>query len=121
MGDGGFGSTSAAVPALDLSETDNEIVVTASVPGIKPDDLKITLVGDTLEISGETSSESEHKEATYHLRERRSGSFRRTVLLPAPVIGDQAKAEFENGVLTLTLPKAEAARRKSIAVKPKRK
>jgi len=110
-GDGGI-----AAPAIDLAETIDAVVVTAAVPGIKPDDLKITLTGDVLQISGEVTSESEHKDATYHVRELRVGSFRRAVPLPAPVISDKAKAEFENGVLTLTMPKAEEARPKAIKV-----
>jgi len=105
-----------AGPAIDLAETNDAVVVTATVPGVKTDDLKITLTGDLLQISGEVNSESEHKDATYHVRERRVGSFSRAVALPTPVISDKAKAEFENGVLTLTLPKAEAARPKAIKV-----
>ena len=106
-------------PAVDVAETDSDVIVTATVPGIKPDDLKITLTGDLLEISGETRSEIERKDATYHVRERRQGSFSRTLILPTTVLADKAQTEFEDGVLTLTLPKAEEARRKTITVKPK--
>lgn len=115
FGDGGMGTA----PAVDVAETDNEVIVTATVPGIKPDDLKITLTGDVLDISGEMQSETEHKDATYHVRERRQGSFRRSITLPTTVQADKAQAEFENGVLKLTMPKAEQARRQTISVKPK--
>jgi HSP20 family protein len=119
-----FGSTFpsfglAGAPAVDVCETDNDVIVTATVPGIKPDDLKITLTGDLLEISGEARSETERKDATYHVRERSQGSFSRAITLPTSVLTDKAQAEFDNGVLTLTLPKAEEARRKTITVKPK--
>jgi HSP20 family protein len=113
FGDGGL----AAGPAVDVAETADEVIVTAAVPGLKPDDLKLTVTGDVLEMSAQVTEETERKDATYHLRERRSRSFHRSLGLPAPVLADRARAEFENGVLTLTLPKAEDARRKSIRVK----
>jgi HSP20 family protein len=115
-----FGSgLQPAAPAIDLAETDQEILVTAAVPGIKPDDLKIAVTGNTLEISAQTSGETERKDATYHLRERHVTSFSRAVSLPKEVVADKAKAEFENGVLTLTLPKVESQQRRSITIKPK--
>jgi HSP20 family protein len=106
-------------PAIDLAETDKELVVTAAVPGLKPDDLKVMVTGNTLEISAQTTSEQERKDATYHLRERSMASFTRAVALPKEVVADKAKAEFENGVVTLTLPKVESAQRRSITIKPK--
>ena len=115
--DGGLFSPSAL--AVDMSETAEEVVVKATLPGTKPDDLRITLSGDVLRISGETKSETEKKEATYHLRERRFGKFSRTITLPAPVVAEEVKAEFEDGVVTLTLPKAEEVRPKTIKVKAK--
>jgi HSP20 family protein len=108
----------ATAPPVDVSKTDNEIIVTATVPGIKPEDLTITLSDNTLELRGEMKTESERSEAAYHLRERRMGSFRRTISLPAAVKTDATQAEFENGVLTLTMPKAEEARRRTITIKP---
>jgi HSP20 family protein len=115
-----FGAPLAAgVPAIDMAETDKEIVVTATVPGLKAEDLKLQVTGNLLEISGETKQETERKDATYHLRERHIASFRRTVSLPAEVMADKAGAEFENGVLTLTLPKVASQQRKSITIKPK--
>lgn len=118
FGDGGLISTGS--PAVDVAETKDTIVVTATVPGIKPDDIKITLTGDVLSLSGEVKAETERDEAHYHVRERRFGSFSRSIALPTPVISDQAHAEFENGVLKLTLPKAEEARPRAIKVVSKK-
>jgi HSP20 family protein len=106
-------------PSVDLYQTENEIVVKASLPGMKADDIQISVVGDVLTLRGETKMEEEVKEASYHIRERRSGSFARSMPLPSAVQADKAKAEFENGVLTLTLPKAEEMRPKTITVKAK--
>jgi HSP20 family protein len=105
--------------AVDVVDTQEDIVVTASVPGLKPEDLDISLTGDTLTIKGELKVEQKVEEANYVRRERRYGSFQRTLSLPTMVQADKAKAEFENGVLTLTLPKAEEVKPKTIKVKAK--
>ena len=101
---------------LDVAETENEFIVKASVPGINPDDLEITYTNKTLTIKGELKEEKELDEQRYHLRERRWGSFTRSLALPNPVRPDEIKAHYEAGVLTLSLPKAEEARPKRIAV-----
>lgn len=106
-------------PSVDMYQTENEIVVKASLPGMKADDIQISVVGDVLTLRGETKAEEEIKEVSYHIRERRSGSFARSMPLPSAVQADKARAEFENGVLTLTLPKAEELRPKTITVKAK--
>ena len=106
-------------PAVDMAETDKDIQVTAAVPGYKPDDIKISVTGSTLEISAQATTSTERKDATYHLRERRMASFHRALSLPTEVAPDKATAEFENGLLTLTLPKVESQKRKSITIKPK--
>ncbi len=108
------------MPQIDMYQTDNEVVVKATVPGVKPDDLHITITGDVLTIRGEVKEEEEVKGATYHLRERRFGTFSRSLPLPVPVQADKAKAEFEDGILVLTLPKAEEVRPKTIEVKAKK-
>jgi len=105
----------AALP-LDVSETENEFVVKASMSGIKPDDVQITVHGDTLTIRGESKVEEEKKGEHWHIRERRFGVFQRSLSLSAPVDSDKAQAEFEHGVLTLTLPKSEAAKPRQIKV-----
>jgi HSP20 family protein len=112
-------SDSFDVPAVDLYQTENEVVVKVSLPGMKAEDIQISVVSDVLTLQGETRMEEEIKEASYHIRERRNGTFSRSIQLPAPVQSDKAKAEFENGVLTLTLPKAEEIRPKTITVKAK--
>lgn len=114
LGNGGW-----SVPAVDMYQTDNDVVVKAALPGIKPDEVQINITGDVLTIKGETKQESESKDKTYHLREQRWGAFERSLILPTAVIADKAKAEFENGVLTITLPKAEEVKPKTITIKSK--
>ncbi len=116
----GLGENLAWMPQIDMYQTDDEVVVKATVPGVKPDDLHITITGDVLTIRGEVKQEEEIKDAAYHIRERRYGTFSRSLPLPVPVLTDKAKAEFENGILTLTLPKAEEVRPKTIEVKAKK-
>jgi len=103
--------------ALDMYETDENVVVKLAVPGVKPEDIEVTVTGDTLTIKGQLEAEEETNDRNYHLRERRYGSFVRSVTLPAPVQVDQTSAEFENGVLTLTAPKREEVKPKTIQVK----
>jgi HSP20 family protein len=106
-------------PSVDMYQTENDVIVKASLPGMVADDIQISVVGDVLTLRGEISTDDEVKEAAYHIRERRTGGFSRSFPLPTPVQSDNAKAEFENGVLTLTLPKAEEMRPKTITVKAK--
>ena len=107
------------LPAVDLYQTDDEVVVTASLPGLKSDDVQITVTGEMLTLKGEFKQKDEVKEKAYHLREQRYGAFERTFALPTEVVSDKAKAEFENGILTITLPKAEEVKPKMITVKAK--
>jgi HSP20 family protein len=106
----------SAVLPLDVSETENDFVIKASVPGVKPEDVQITVQGDTLTIRGQSKSEEEKKGECWHLRERRFGAFQRSLTLGAPVIADKAQAHYEHGVLTLTLPKAEEAKPRQIKI-----
>jgi HSP20 family protein len=101
---------------LDVSETEDAFVVKASVPGVKPDDVQITVQGDTLTIRGQSKAEEEKKGEQWHLRERRFGTFQRSVTLATPIDSDKAQAHYEHGVLTLTLPKAAAARPRQIKI-----
>lgn len=103
--------------SMDMMQTDDDVIVKASIPGIKPEDLDISVTGDHLTIRGETKIEEETEKADYHLREIKYGSFARSVLLPCQVVADKAKAEFENGILKLVLPKAEETKPKTITVK----
>jgi HSP20 family protein len=110
------GSGAPASLPLDVHETENEFVVQASLPGVKPEDVQITVHGGTLTIRAESRAEAEGQGKTWHLRERRFGALQRALALSAPVDPDKAEAKFENGVLTLTLPKAEQARPKQIKI-----
>ena len=101
---------------LDVAETENEFVVKASLPGIKPEDVQIAVHGDTLTIRGESKAEEEKQGQTSRLRERRSGMFQRSLRLATPIDADKANARFKDGVLTLTLPKSEQARPKQIRI-----
>jgi HSP20 family protein len=102
--------------ALDVAETDDEFLVKASLPGINPDELEITYNANVLTIKGETREEKETDEKRYHLRERRYGSFSRSVSLPSSVKPEKIEASYDAGVLTLHLPKAEEAKPKRIPV-----
>ena len=104
---------------LDMYEENNNLVVKASLPGVKPEDLNIEVVDNILTISGKAHEEVSRKEGDYLLNERRSGQFQRSVALPYDVKVDRAEADFEDGILTLTLPKAESAKVKKISVKSK--
>jgi len=103
--------------ALDVAEQEDAFIVKASIPGVPVDDVEITLTDNVLTIKGEMKEDKEVKEANYHLRERRFGSFLRSVTLPTTVDADKIEAINENGVLTLKLPKAEAVKPKKIEVK----
>ena len=115
----GASSALRSGPAVDMLQTDDEVVVKASLPGVKPEDINISITGDVLTIRGDLSEEKSTKEPTYHIRERRYGSFSRTIPLPTVVVADKAQADFENGILVLTLPKAEELKPKTITVKAK--
>jgi len=101
---------------LDITEAENDFMVRASMPGIKPEDVQTTILGDTLTIRGESKAGAQQKGQNWLVRERRSGSFQRSVSLGTPINADKASAQFEQGVLTLTLPKSEQARPKQIKV-----
>lgn len=103
--------------ALDVTENDKEYTVKASLPGIQPDALDITYDNNTLTIKGEVKAEEEQENQRVHLRERRYGCFSRSVTLPTVVQSDAIQADYEAGVLTLHLPKAEEARPRRIAIK----
>lgn len=110
-----FLTKESAMP-LDIHETGNEVVVTASLPGIKPEDVEITITGDLLTIKGEVKADQTVKQEDYILQERRYGAFCRSVTIAMPVVADKAEAKFEHGVLTLTLSKVEEVKPKQIKV-----
>ena len=115
-GEAGTG-TRAWAPALDIAERNDAYVVTVEVPGIKPEQLDITLENGALTISGERRFETEIKEEQYHRIERRYGAFRRSITLPDRVKADAVEASFEDGLLQVVVPKAEEAKPKRIGVR----
>jgi HSP20 family protein len=104
-------------PPIDVHETPEEVVVTASLPGMKPDDVQITMTGQTLTLRGEFKSDEKIERDQYLYRERRFGTFNRTLQLPVRVEGDRAEATFEDGVLRLRIPKAEEVKPRQIQIK----
>jgi HSP20 family protein len=109
--------TSGGSLPLDVTENENSYVVTASIPGIDPNDLDISVLDNTLTIKGEVKAETEDKNTRYHVRERRWGAFSRSVALPMAVKADAVQAEYTQGVLKLTLPKTEEVKPRRIQIK----
>jgi HSP20 family protein len=107
------------VPAIDVYQTADEVVVKANLPGLKAEDVQISVANGVLTLRGEFKQQDEREEASYHVLERRSGSFERSMALPTDVQTEKAKADFEDGVLTISLPKAEAVKPKTITIKTK--
>jgi HSP20 family protein len=105
------------VPALDVYETDEEVVLKAEMPGLSKDQIEVSLTDTTLTVTGEKKKTEEVKEQNYYRSERSFGSFSRTVHLPAEVKSAAATATLKDGVLEVRLPKTDAARRKAVKVK----
>jgi HSP20 family protein len=112
-------SEDASTPAVDMYETEGEVMVKASLPGLKPEEVEITITGNALEIRGETKEETEEKRGDYYYKERSYGTFQRSLTLPVEIKAGEAEATFENGVLTLKMPKAEQAKAKQIKIQAK--
>jgi HSP20 family protein len=108
--------TVGAEPALDITTTPDELVVRASLPGWKPEDVEITLTGSTLTIAGEVAEETRREDESWILNEIRRASFSRTLELPEGLLGDGATATHENGILTLRIPKAEEVKPRQIRI-----
>lgn len=111
-----LGEGSGVSPQVDIHQTDDEIVVTAALPGMKAEDLDITITGQQLTLRGELTADEEIKRDQYLYRERRFGSFSRNFELPVRVQGDRANATFTDGVLTLRIPKAEEVKPRQIRI-----
>ena len=103
-------------PALDIFEDKDNLVVKAELPGMKREEIQVSLHDGSLGISGERKSETKHEDAEVYRSERFVGRFQRTVTLPAPVSGDKVKAQYKDGILTITLPKTEESKPKQIEV-----
>lgn len=110
--------TVSTMPAIDMYQNEDDLIVKASLPGLTKDDVDITVTDGVLTLRGEYKT-NEDKASSYHLREHHYGIFERSLSLPTDVEVDKAKAEFENGILTITLPKAEAVKPKMISIKAK--
>lgn len=105
------------LPMVDVSETDDHIMVKADLPGFEANDIDVTVSGDVLTIKGEKHKEEEKKGEHFHARERYARSFQRSIRLPANVQSDKVNATFKNGVLTLKLPEAEETAKRKIEIK----
>jgi HSP20 family protein len=104
------------LPTVDVIDRENEVVVRAEVPGVEKKDLDVSVAEDTVTIKGSTRREEKEEKGDYHRREIVSGSFARTVTLPAVVDTAKAKASFKDGILELTLPKIEKARKRKVDI-----
>ena len=113
------GKASTWLPVVEILERDDAFELRAELPGMKKDDVRITLHDDVLTIRGEKKQESEKKEQKYHRTERSYGSFQRSFTFPASMQGDKIDATYHDGVLTIVLPKSEEAKPRDIEVKVK--
>lgn len=108
--------TRAWVPPVDIQETADAYLFHAELPGLTKEDIRITLENNVLRVSGERKLEKDAKKENYHRVERTYGTFTRTFALPTQVEADRVQAAFENGILTVTVPKAEQAKPRQIAI-----
>jgi HSP20 family protein len=111
-----FGTQAVWAPALDVREDKDNFVIRAELPGLKREDIEVSLQDDTLVISGERKFEKTEEGVEVHRQERYYGKFQRALTLSEPVAADKVKADYKDGVLTVTLPKTEAAKPKKIDV-----
>ena len=124
FGDPFFGFHGYAAPTyhanpipVDVTADEKQVVIRASLPGVKPEDVKVSIEDNRLAIDGQSQSDKESETDRYVLRERYAGAFQRRLTLPQGLRGDDAEAHFENGVLTLTIPRVPAIEPKTIEVK----
>ncbi|WP_026734649.1 Hsp20/alpha crystallin family protein [Fischerella sp. PCC 9605] len=108
--------TTTWAPAIELENTNDQLILRAEIPGIEGKDLDIQVAREAVSIAGETRQERKTEERGYLRSEFRYGKFQRTIPLPVPINNDQVKADFKNGVLTLTLPKVEEAKKKVVKI-----
>ena len=112
------GSERAWTPAIDVVREDGHLVVRADLPGVKPEEVKIEVEDDILTVSGEHQESKEEKDKNYVRRERRYGSFSRSMALPAGVDAEKIKAETHDGVVEVTIPLPKEAKKETVAIKP---
>jgi HSP20 family protein len=106
-------------PAVDIAENDDNYQIVAELPGIRMDEVKISLENNVLAIKGEKKHEVSENKRNYHRIERCYGQFQRSFTLPSSVSAEKVKAEMDNGVLTVTMPKAEEAKAREVPIKTK--
>lgn len=104
-------------PAVDLQESEKEIQITADIPGVKKEDIQLDVSEDAIEIKAETKAEKKEEKKGYVYQERRSGTFYRLLDLPAKVDATKSKAAYENGILTIKLPKTEELKKTKVEIK----
>jgi len=109
------------MPAIDIYEKEDKYIVKAELPGMKEEDIDVSVVGDTLTIKGERKTEEEVKDEDYYRCERAYGSFMRSISLPSEVEADKIEAKYEDGVLEVSLPKAAEVKPKRVTVSPRKK
>ena len=113
-----FGDVGAGVfPPMNITQDDDNFYLRAEVPGIKPDELSISAVRNRVSLAGKREIQREHERVSYHRKERAEGSFNRTVTLPSEVDAERVDARYADGILTLTLPKAEETKPRQITVR----
>jgi len=110
---GGFG---AFVPSVDIKESDKDFAIYAELPGVDEKDVEVSVTSDSVTIRGEKKEEKEDKRKNYYYMERSYGSFNRTIPLTAETDADKAQASFKNGILNITIPKAQSAKAKGTKV-----
>lgn len=115
----GTGGERTWTPAIDVVRDDGNLVLRADIPGIKPEEVKIEVVDDVLTVTGEHEERKEEREADYVRRERRYGSFRRSMTLPSGVDPEQIKATTHDGVLEVTIPLPKEAEKRAVQITPK--
>jgi HSP20 family protein len=103
-------------PAMDIAESEDELTISVELPGLKKDDVKLSIENGVLTLSGEKRFESEEKKQDYHRVERSYGSFHRSISLPSQMDAANAEASFEDGVLEIRIPRAETAKPKQIEI-----
>jgi HSP20 family protein len=107
----------AVAPRMDIEDSDEEVLVTAELPGVNIKDVDVSVSGNVLTVKGEKKDEHEERDGAYYHRERWSGSFQRSVTLPDAINPDKVKAEMKDGVLRITFPKRDEVKPKQISVK----
>jgi HSP20 family protein len=103
-------------PAIDMYQTADEVIAKVALPGVRPEDVQLTITGDNLTIRAEVKPDPNVKPEDYLLQERRYGPMTRTITIPTPVQADRAEATFENGILTIRMPKAEQVKARQIPI-----